>query len=179
MARKFFSVFLFLTLFVFHAFAQSANKPLNEDNLYIKSLKACLEKQAKDYADITAAADLYNITVEKDYKLTDRFPNRIGAFNLTYLDSDELAQKFKGLPQNKSKGNVTLPVLRIFPLDNEGSVLKFAFSNYHLSYSEKGDLFSRKKFLFNYALEGGCRVDIAYDNTEQNFVIKKVELWGV
>lgn len=54
-----------------------------------------------------------------------------------------------------------------------------AYNNYWFMYSEKGGILSRKSFIFNWALEGGCRVEIGLDASQKKFVIEEVELWGV
>lgn len=162
---------LFILLFSISVFAQE-----NKDSLYARGLKACLDKEVAEYSSISRH-DLRDVIVEYDFDLTDRLPNQVGEIKVQYLSDWELAQKYNKLPKvERGRG---IRFIKIFPLSDKDDRLVFAYNNYWFKYSEKGGFFSRKKFMFERSLEGGCHADIALDARQRKFVIEKVKLWGV
>ncbi|HEY0428298.1 MAG TPA: hypothetical protein VGC76_10990 [Pyrinomonadaceae bacterium] len=164
-----------LSLILFFAVTAAAQTP---ENLYVRSLKACLEKEIEEYSKFTER-DLYNVFVVKDDKLTYDLPTQIGKINLEYLDYVQLARKFKAQAKTKYKNRGKIPVIEIYRISDKGNKLLFGYHNFWFEYAEKGGFFSKKKILYNFALEGGCNVEIGFDSAQQKFVIEKVELWGV
>ncbi|HEX8735961.1 MAG TPA: hypothetical protein VF721_11600, partial [Pyrinomonadaceae bacterium] len=103
-----------LALILFFSVSISAQPPQPE-NLYARSLQACLEKEFESYSKFSDR-DLENVSVVGDYKLTDDLPTRIGKFTLDYLNGDQLNEKFKSLAKTKYKERGEIPVIVIFPL---------------------------------------------------------------
>jgi hypothetical protein len=151
-----------------------------KETLYSRGLKACLEKEVEAYSKFTAR-DLYNVIVVDDSKITEDLPTQFGKINVAYLRYEQLAQKFKSLPKQKDKDKerARIPVIRMFPIRDEGNKLFFGYGNYWFDYAEKGGFFSGKKFFYNFALEGGCHAEIGFDSTGQKFIIEEVNLWGI
>ena len=149
-----------------------------QENLYSRSLKACLEKEVEAFASFSSR-DLFNVIIVKDFKLTNDLPTEFGKIKVEYVSYSELAQKFKILTKDRYKEQGKIPVIEIYPLRDKGSKLSFSYNNYWFSYAEKGGFLSPKKIFHNLSLEGGCKADIGFDSKEQKFVIEKVELWGV
>ncbi len=144
--------------------------------LYSRGLQACLEKEKADYAKFSAR-DLSKVNVEYDFDLTRELPSELGEIKLQYLNSFELAAKYKALP--KAERERGIPFIKIFPLSDKENKLMFNYNNYWFTYSEKGGFFTRKKFMFTRSLEGGCHAEIEFDPLQQKFVIKEAKLWGI
>ncbi len=115
--------------------------------------------------------------VEYNFDLTRALPTRIGEMKIQYLNDLELVEKYKALP--KAEREQGLQVIKLFPLYDKDDKLVFAYNNYLFKYSEKGGLFSRKKLIFGWSLEGGCHAYIGFDPGQKKFTIEKVEFWGV
>jgi hypothetical protein len=167
-----------LALILFFSVSIDAQPPQQPENLYVRSLGACLEKELEAYSKFSEI-DFENILVVGDYKLTHDLPAKIGKFNLEYLYGVQLIEKFKTLTKTRYKARGAIPVIEIFPLRDKDSKLLFGYSNFWFRHSEKGGFFSKKKILNSFSLEGGCRVEIGFDSSQKKFVIEKVELWGV
>lgn len=163
--------FIFVLLFSSLVIAQE-----NQDSLYAKGLQACLEKEIDAYARVTKS-DRHDILIEYNFDITRKLPTQLGEIKLQYLNDSELAKKYNALP--KAERERGLPVKKVFPLSDKEDKLIFAYNNYWFTYTEKGGVFSRKKYMFGWALEGGCHAHIGLDTTLRNFGIEKVELWGV
>ncbi len=165
---------------VFHFPALMAQEPkkagMSHETLYSKGLKACLQKEIEEFPAFYET-DLTKVVVLYDLDLKRQLPNRTGEIELEYFDELGLAQKFKALPKEKRKRGIR--VQRIFPLSDKGNKLIFAYNTYWFTYSEKGGIFTGRNLEFNFGLEGGCHAEIAFDPTQDKFVIKEVKLWGV
>ncbi|HLM00651.1 MAG TPA: hypothetical protein VK400_06315 [Pyrinomonadaceae bacterium] len=167
-----------LALILFFSFWISAQAQQKEENLYVRGLRACLEKEVEQYSKFSDA-DLYNILVLSDYKLTGELPAKIGKFNLEYLEGARLIEKFKSLTKTRYKERGAIPVIEIFPLSDKNNKLLFGYNNFWYRRTVKSGFFSKRKIADSFGLEGGCRVEIGFDSPQQKFVIEKVELWGV
>ena len=148
------------------------------ENLYSRSLKACLEKEIQTYSKFSNR-DLRNVIVRQDNNLTKDLPTQFGEIKVEYLDDSGLVQRYKMRAKNNEKTRGEIPVIEIYPIYDKGSKLRFAYSNFWFSYAEKGGFFSRKNTIYKFGLEGGCQAEIGFDPAQQKFVIEKVELWGI
>ncbi len=144
--------------------------------LYSRGLQACLEKEITAYSKFSAR-DLRKVIVEYDFDLTRELPTELGEIKLQYLNSFDLAEKYKALP--KAEREHGIPFIKIFPLSDKEDKLIFDYSNYWFTYSEKGGFFTRRKLMFTRSLEGGCHAEIEFDPLQKKFVIKEVKLWGI
>ncbi len=164
MAKRFALILLFLGVLADNALSQTKAASQNEDNLYAVALSACVKKEFEEYGDIASSGrTFFNRIVEYDLHLTEKLPTQFGDFKIEYLTGGELLERYKKTRQR-------LSVFKMFPMRNEGAILKINFSHYYVSVS-------KKKFL--YALEGGCQTEFKYDSQKEKFVLSKVELWGV
>jgi hypothetical protein len=134
-----------------------------------------LEKESKFLKVSTDGQS--NVVVSYDDNLTRELPTQFGETKIEYLNDHELAEKYVSTLKNQRGEGI--PVIKIFPLYDKDEKLFFAYNNYSFSYSEKGGFFSKKKFIYRWALGGGCHAEIGLDASSQKFVIKKVELWGI
>jgi hypothetical protein len=138
--------------------------PSVENNLYVKSLFACLDEKAKAYSSQTNSRhDYYNVIVQQDDIITKNFPNQLGAYRIEYLDDQALVNRYKAK-------KAEFPIIVIRPIENDGTKLVIRFTDYFFSYGKKS---------LNYGLEGGCNVILSYDCSKQEYVIEQVDLWGI
>jgi hypothetical protein len=147
-----------------------------KNSLYAHGLQACLEKEMAAYARFTSR-DLRKVNVFYDFYLTRELPTKFGEISVRYLTDSELVQEFKKLPKDKRDRGV--PIIKIFPISDKDDRLFFAYNNYWFTYSEKGGIFSERKLISGWGLEGGCRAEIGFDPTKNKLFINGVELWGV
>jgi hypothetical protein len=148
------------------SFAVSQTKPLPsaENNLYVKSLFACLDARAKAYSNQTNSRhDFFNVIVEQDDLITREFPNQLGAYRIEYLDAQALVDRYKAK-------KASFPIIVTRPMKNEEAKLAIGFAAYFFSYGKKSRI---------YELEGGCDVELRYDCAKQDYVIEKVSLSGI
>ena len=144
--------------------SQSKSAPSVENNLYVKALFACLDANAKAYSSQTNSRhDFYNVIIQQDEIITKNFPNQLGAYRIEYLDSQALVKRYQAK-------KAEFPIIVIRPIENDGMKLVIRFTDYFFSYSKKS---------LNYGLEGGCNVVLSYDCSKQEYVIEKVDLWGI
>ncbi len=146
------------------------------ETLYTRGLQACLEKEIEEYSSFSDR-DLRKVVVERNFDLTRKLPNKLGQIELQYLDDVDLVEKYKALP--KAERERGIPFIKIFPLSDKDDKLIFAYNTYWFTYSETGGFFTRRKFNFSRALEGGCHAEITFDTLQKKFVIEEVKLWGV
>lgn len=164
MAKLFALIFLFFSFFADNALAQNIAASQDEDNLYAVALSACVKKEFEEYGNIASSGrTFFNRIVEYDLHLTEKLPTQFGDFKIEYLTGGELLERYKKTRQK-------LSVFKMFPMRNEGAILKINLSHYYASVS-------KKRFL--YELEGGCQTEFKYDSPKEKFVLSKVELWGV
>jgi len=165
MAKPFALLLLFFGFLAGNALSQSKTASQTEDNLYAISLSACVKKEFEEYADIASSGrTFFNRIVEYDLLLTENLPTQFGDFKIEYLNAEGLSERYKKTRQR-------LSVFRIFPMRNDGAILKINVSHYYVSVPK------RRNYI--YELEGGCRTEFKYDSPEEKFVLSKVELWGV
>ncbi len=162
---------IFILLFSMAVFPQEGR-----ETLYTKGLRACLDKEFASYAKLSER-NLRNVLVAYDYDLTRELSTQLGEIRVQYLSDTELAEKYKVL--SKAERERGVPFIKIFPLRDKEDKLIFAYNNYWFTYSEKGGFFSQKRLMYRQALEGGCHAHIGFDPAQKQFVIEKVELWGV
>jgi hypothetical protein len=145
-----------LIILAFTASAIAQKAPEYENNLYYKALSAYLEKRTKTYGKI-------DVIVEADPHLTANFPNLISGITVRFLNYGELRAEYK-------KQGKDLLVFVPQPMKNEGDRLVIGFTEHSVGFNKKGSV---------YSLSDGCRIEFVYDCEKREFVIDKVELWGI
>ncbi len=95
--------------------------------------------------------------------ITDSLPVRYGDFQIEYLNSIKLANKYK---HNKKE----IYLLVIKPIKNDGNKLIIGISGFYYRYKNK---------VSSYSVEGGGNVKFVYDCNSNSFVIEKVDLFGI
>lgn len=161
MSKSIITFFAMIFLFFTNSFAQTS--PAGTD-LYARALQACLVKELEDFGKFDASrVDYKNRVVEQNIFLTQKLPTQFDGIKVEYLDSNTLRERF-------TKTRKAIQVITLRPMKNEGSTLRVSTGNYWFSY---------KKNSYNYALEGGCNVDFNFDGSKQDFVITKIDLWGI
>ncbi len=165
MVKQISLLFLFFGLYAANAFPQAQVAPSTGTNLYERALSVCVTEQLKRYGvqSSETRVRLSNRIVEYDNIITAKLPTQFGVIKVEYLNKQEIIEHYK-------KTRADIPVTVIRPMKNDGTTLKINFSDYYVTY---------KKRVFNYALEGGCNVDIKFDSQLDGFVITKINLWGV
>ena len=164
MKRITLAIALIIGLLASPVLSQSQPAPSVENNLYVKALFACLDANAKAYSSQTNSRhDYYNVIVQQDEIITKNFPTQLGAYRIEYLEAQALVNRYKA---KKSE----FPIIIIRPIENDGAKLVIKFTDYFFSYGKKS---------LNYGLEGGCNVILSYDCSKQEYVIEKVDLWGI
>lgn len=148
-----------------------------KDNLYSRGLKACLEKELVSYKDFSSQ-DLRNVIVVKDDKVTYDLPSQFGEIKVEYLTLYELAQRYQLRKPDKSSRS-EIPVIEISAIFDEGENLVFAYRNSWFSYQRKGGFLQKKREIYGFALEGGCRAKIGFDRATKRYSIQSTELWGI
>src|SRR6185436_9617606 len=96
-------------------------------------------------------------------QINQDFPRQIQSFKIEYLDTQDLIAKYK-----KEKKEFRIIVMR--PILNEGEKLSVGLTDYWFSF---------KKNILTYSLEGRAKVVFRFDCEHREYVIDKVELWGV
>ena len=144
-----------------YAFSQNSAAP--DNNLYLRALSACVEKQAEAYKNLDKERDYLNRIVEYNLFLTQKLPTQIGEYRIEYLNGDELVARYKKLRK-------PFPILSMRPMVNEEGVLRISLLDYWFSYEKRSLRFS---------LEGGCNAFFRYDCEQKAFVLDKVDLWGI
>lgn len=148
-----------------------------KDNLYSRGLKACLEKELESYKDFSSR-DLRNVIVVQDDKVTYGLPSQFGEIKVEYLNLYELAQRYMSRKSDKDSRK-DIPVIEISAIFDEGEDMFFAYRNSGFSYKRKGGFLQKKQDTFGFALEGGCRAKIRFDQVTRRYSIENTELWGV
>jgi hypothetical protein len=165
MAKQITFTFLILGLCAFNAFSQSQVVPATDTNLYVKALSACYTEEAKTAQNIHAENrfEFYNQVIEQDNLLTKNLPMQFGEFKVEYLNRKSIADRYKKTKQ-------PFGVRIVNPMQNDGTTIRVSFTDFIVSY---------KKRIYKYGLEGGCIVEFKFDCPLNQFVIAKVDLWGV
>ena len=165
MTRLFLFLLLVFGLLPGKALSQTKAASQDEDNLYAVALSACVKKEFEEYGNIESSRrTFFNRIVEYDPLLTVRLPTQFGEFKIEYLNAEGLSERYE-------KTRRELSVFKIFPMQNEGPILKISLSHYFVSVP--------KRRSYVYALEGGCQTEFNYDSQQGKFRLLKVELWGV
>ncbi|HKO45891.1 MAG TPA: hypothetical protein VJU84_21620 [Pyrinomonadaceae bacterium] len=159
---------LLLLLFGFLAgnpLPQTKAASQNKNNLYAIALSACVKKEFEEYGYMESSGrTFYNRIVEYDRLLTKNLPTQFGDFKIEYLNEEDLSERYK-------KTRKKLSVLRIFPMENDGAILKIDLPHLYVSVP--------KRRHYVYEMEGGCQTEFKYDSSQENFILSKVKLWGV
>ena len=143
---------------------------MNENNLYYRALYATLDKMNLSSGAIKYAngepgpIDYHNMVVQKNRDITEGLPTQLGAYNVEYLDSQGLIERYKKLRKD-------FAILVVYPMDNnDGTRLRIAFNVYWISY---------KKNRLNFGLSDWSNVYFRYDCEKRDFVIDEVKLGGI
>jgi hypothetical protein len=162
MTNKVCSILFLVTLFSIPVSSETVMPPV-ETTLYFRALQAGLEENAKAYSNLNIGRDLHTVIVERNIQINQDFPRQIQSFKIEYLDTQDLIAKYK-----KEKKEFRIIVMR--PILNEGEKLSVGLTDYWFSF---------KKNSLTYSLEGGAKVVFRFDCEHREYVIDKVELWGV
>ena len=157
-----------LFLSVCPAFPLESAAPPNEENLYFKALSASIIEMEKAWGRQVdgyrgVRTDYRQMVVERDVTITKDLPEQFGEHRVEYLETQDVVAKCKQLRK-------PFPILKIFPMENEGARLKITINVYWASY-KKGHL--------ELALSDSSEVELNYSCENQSFVISKVKLGGV
>ena len=138
-------------------------QPALENSLYYRALVATLAARAKDAKYASANDPLDHVIIQNDIQLNNGFPARLGDVRLEYLSVDELRDRYRSLKHE-------FPVFVMRPMANENNRLVIGFARYW---------FSATKRTNSFALEGGYRVVLRFDCSQNDFVIDSTTLWGI
>ena len=139
------------------------SQPAPEHNLYYRALVSTLAARAGDAKYAGANDPLDHVIIQNDIQLNNGFPRRIGAVQVEYLSLAELRDRFRSLKHE-------IPVFVMRPMANENNRLVIGFARYWFSATKRSNSF---------ALEGGYRVVLRYDCSQNDFVIDSTTLWGI
>ena len=152
------------------SFPQERGERAKEDNLYSKALFASIAEMEKSWGQIDDSSgrsgirtDYRHMLVEKDPQITDGLPSQLGDYRVEYLDDQMKIDRFKRLRKEFS-------ILKIHPMQSEGSRLTIQVSVYYLTYA-KGRL--------NLGLSDWSEVEFHYDCEKQSYVVSAVKLGGI
>jgi hypothetical protein len=134
-----------------------------EDNLYLRGLTTYLQSAVKEFEGIKTKRDYYHLIVEKNIDITEGLPTQLGEHKISYKNQTELLDQ-----SMKEKAEIPITIIR--PIKNEGTKLILSFSEYWVSHKNKRMI---------YSLEGGCKIEIAFDKTTGDFVIGNIKFLGV
>lgn len=151
-------------------YPQEALTEAKRENLYSRALFVSLAEMQKTWGQIDDSdggtrlrTDYQHVFVEKNPEITDGLPTQQGDYRVEYLDSREQMDKYKLL--RKEFG-----ILRIHPLQSDGSLLKIQVSVSYFTYQHR-------KFLF--AVSDWSEVEFRYDCETKKFVISGIKLGGI
>jgi hypothetical protein len=143
--------------------AQQQSQQSLDANLYYRALVATLDARVRDAKFANANDPLKQVIVQRDNQLNAGFPSQIGGVKLEYLTAGELRDRHRTLKHE-------FPVFVMRPIANEGDRLVVGFTRYWFTATKKSN---------NFALEGGYRVVLRYDCSQNNFVVESATLWGI
>ena len=83
--------------------------------------------------------------------------------SLEYLTVDELRDRYRTLKHE-------FPVFVMRPIASEGDGLVVGFTRYWFTATKKSN---------NFGLEGGYRVVLRYDCSQNTYVVESAKLWGI
>lgn len=151
-------------------FGQDQPHPGKENSLYAKALFASVAEMDKQWTrysrgdENTANTDYHHMPVQTDpLEITDGLPTESGEYRVEYLDPKAQRERFQKLRKRYA-------ILKIDPVQNEGSQLKVVVS---VSYV------SRRKKAFVYEFSDWSDVKFRFDCEKQEFVISSVDLGGI
>jgi hypothetical protein len=159
-------IILSLLLFAFTSstcVGQEGGQPALEHNLYYRALVATLAAHAKDAKYARANDPVDRVIIQSDIQLNNGFPTRIGNVQIEYLGVDELRERYRSWKYE-------IPVFVMRPITNENQRLVVGFARYW---------FSATKRTNSFGLEGGYRVLLRFDCSQNDFVIESTTLWGI
>jgi hypothetical protein len=107
--------------------------------------------------------DYRHVLVEKDPEITEGLPSQQGDYRVEYLDGQEQMDRYKKLRKE-------FAILRIRPMQSDGSVLEIEVSVSYLTY---------EKHKFLHAVSDWSDVEFRYDCENQKFVVSSVKLGGI
>jgi hypothetical protein len=149
------------------AFPQEGGTPLKEENLYPVALFASIAEMDKTWGHlddsdggIAIPTDYHRLKVEKDIDITDRLPSQLGDYPVMYLDNGGQIDACKKLRKEFS-------IVRIHPMQSNGTGLKIMISVYRLKYEKQRLLL---------ALSDWSDVEFRYDCEKQKYVVSSVKL---
>ncbi|MGC1485449.1 MAG: hypothetical protein WA789_16770 [Candidatus Acidiferrum sp.] len=172
MCRDYRSILLSLLsiFFAAAAFAQTGATPAKEDNLYSKALQASLSEMEKSWGHIDDSdggrgirTDYRHMLVEKVPDITDGLISQFGEYHVEYLDQQAQIDRYRKLRKQFS-------ILRIHPIEDEGSRLKIIVSFSYLTYKNNKVV---------YGVSDWSSVEFRYGCATQSFVISNVKLGGI
>lgn len=141
-----------------------------KDNLYSVALFVSISEMEKSWGHIDDSdggsrilTDYRHVVVEKDPEITDGLPLQQGDYRVEYLDSRDQMDRYKKLRKE-------FAILRIRPMQSEGSLLKIQVS---VSY------FTYKKHRILLAISDWSDVEFRYDCEHQKFAVSSVKLGGI
>ena len=144
--------------------------PAKKDNLYSMALFASVSEMEKSWGHIDDGdggrrirTDYWHVLVEKDPEITDGLPSQQGDYRVEYLDSRGQMDRYK-------KQRKEFAILRIRPMQSDGSLLKVQVSISCLTY---------KKHKILLTISDWSNVEFRYDCDNQKFVISSVKLAGI
>ncbi len=150
---------------------QNTVQAVKFDNLYYKALQAYLETAEAKYGYLKPDRKVFrnykDLLISREDWLKQPLPSQIGSHKVTFVTTQELMQRYQ-------KEQAEIPITFIRPIQNEGSILIVDFVDYYFSYKKT----SRKENLM-YGIESGGKVELMYDSNLNEFVVTKVELWGI
>jgi hypothetical protein len=151
-------------------FPREGQIPAKKDNLYSVALFASVSEMEKSWGHIDDSnggsrirTDFRHVLVEKDPEITDGLPSQEGDYRVEYLDSREQMDRYKKLRKE-------FAILRIRPMQSDGSLLKIQVSVSYLTYE-------KHKFLL--AISDWSDVEFRYDCGNQKFVVYGVKPGGI
>ena len=155
-------------LSAYPAFPQESAAPTKEENLYFKALSASIIEMEKawghqDNSSLGVRTDYRQMLVERDLTITKDLPEQFGDHRVEYLETKDVVAKCKQLRK-------PFPILKIFPMKNEGSRLKITINVYWANY---------KKEHLELALSDWSEVELNYSCEKQSFIVSRVKLGGI
>jgi hypothetical protein len=139
-----------------------------DESLYFVALFASLEKMAKEWGHFNVDSktrvptDYRRMVVERD-EITSHFPASFGIYNLSYLDSAGLIDRYRKVKKEFS-------ILKAHPAQVEGERVKISYTLHWVSY--------RKRNL-QIGLSDWSDVFFRYDREKAKWLIDEVVLGGI
>jgi hypothetical protein len=146
-----------------HLLGQVQTHTKKENTLYAKALFASVAEMQKQYGEQKEAPDYHHMFVEADPSITDGLPSESAGYRIEYLDDKGQTARYQKLKRE-------YPILKIFPIEDEGATLKVGITVYYFSYKNRRLM---------YALSDWSNVEFRFDCDKQEFVISSVKLGGI